>query len=173
MDDIIEYAEAIMGENYTEQLIRQNATSQTKLKRLALIAGLSVMITATFAIPMLFPLTFAYVLFLIYIWKRFNLEFEYIYYNGDIDIDVIKGMIKRKRLFSVNVKTLEVMAPTGHIELQQYNKLKTYDCSTNTGNPTFEMVFMKGERKVKVIFEPKEAIVQGMRMFAPRKVFLK
>lgn len=162
-----------MGENYTEQLIRQNATSQTKLKRLALIAGLSVMITATFAIPMLFPLTFAYVLFLIYIWKRFNLEFEYIYYNGDIDIDVIKGMIKRKRLFSVNVKTLEVMAPTGHIELQQYSKLKTYDCSTYTGNPTFEMVFMKGERKVKVIFEPKEAIVQGMRMFAPRKVFLK
>ena len=162
-----------MGENYTEQLIRQRATSQTKLKRLALIAGFSVMIIATFAIPMLFTFTFAYALFLFYIWKRFDLEFEYIYYNGDIDIDVIKGMIKRKRMFSVNVKTLEVLAPSGHIELQQYSNLKTYDCSSNRGNKTYEMVFMKGERKVKVIFEPKEEILQGMRMFAPRKVFLK
>ena len=162
-----------MGENYTEQLIRQKATSQTKLKRLALIAVFSVLLTATFAIPMMFTLTFAYALFLIYIWKRFNLEFEYIYYNGDIDIDVIKGMIKRKRMFSVNVKTLEVLAPTGHIELEQYQKLKTYDCSSNMGNKTYEMVFMKNDRKVKVIFEPKDEILQCMRMFAPRKVFLK
>ena len=66
-----------MGENYTEQLVRQNATSQTKLKRLALIAVLSVMVTATFAIPMMFTLTFAYVLFLIYIWKRFLLWTDY------------------------------------------------------------------------------------------------
>ena len=73
IDDIIEYAEAIMGENYTEQLIRQKATSQTKLKRLALIAVFSVLLTATFAIPMMFTLTFAYALFLIYIWKRFML----------------------------------------------------------------------------------------------------
>ena len=162
-----------MGENYTEQMVRQNATAQTKVKRLALIAGFSVMITATFAIPMLFPLTFAYALFLIYIWKRFDLEYEYIYYNGDIDIDVIKGKIKRKRMFSVNAKTLEVMAPTGSIELQQFSNLKLYDCSTNTGNKTYEMVFMKGDRKVRVIFEPNESIVQGMRLFAPRKVFLK
>ena len=109
----------------------------------------------------------------VYIWKRFDLEYEYIYYNGDIDIDVIKGKIKRKRMFSVNAKTLEVLAPTGSIELQQFSNLKSYDCSTNTGNQTYEMVFMKGDRKVKVIFEPKESIVQGMRLFAPRKVFLK
>ena len=162
-----------MGDNYTEQLVRQNATSQTKVKRLALIAVLSVMVTATFAIPMLFTLTFAYAIFLIFIWKRFNLEYEYIYYNGDIDIDVIKGMMKRKRMFSVNAKTLEVLAPTGSIELQQYKNVKTYDCSSNTGNKTYEMVFVKSEKTVKVIFEPNESILNGMRMFAPRKVFLK
>ena len=161
-----------MGENYTEQLVRQNATSQTKLKRLSLIAVFMVMLTATFAIPMLFTLTFAYGIFVFYIWKRFNLEYEYIYYNGDVDIDVIKGMMKRKRLFSVNAKTLEVLAPSGSVELQQYSNLKTYDCSTNTGNKTYEMVFTKGEKKVKVIFEPNDTILHGMRMFAPRKVFL-
>ena len=162
-----------MGENYTEQLVRQNATSQTKVKRLALITVLMVMLTATFAIPMLFTLTFFYGLFLIYIWKRFDLEFEYIYYNGDIDIDVIKGMIKRKIMFSVSVKTLEIIAPTGHYELQQYKDLKTYDCSSNTGSKTYEMVFVKDEHKVKVIFEPNDKILQGMRMYAPRKVILK
>lgn len=162
-----------MGENYTEQLVRQNATSQTKLKRLALLAVLSVMVAATFAIPMLFTLTFAYAVFLGYIWKRFNLEFEYCYYHGDIDIDVIKGMAKRKRMFSISAKTLEVLAPTGSIELQQYSKLKAYDCSSNTGSKTYEAVFMKGENKIRVIFEPNDTILNGMRMFAPRKVFLK
>ena len=77
-----------MGENYTEQLVRQNATPQTKVKRLALITVLMVMLAATFAIPMLFTLTFFYGLFLIYIWKRFDLEFEYIYYNGDNNIKI-------------------------------------------------------------------------------------
>ena len=82
-------------------------------------------------------------------------------------------MIKRKRLFSVNVKTLEVLAPTGSVELQQYKNVKAYDCSSNTGNKTYEMVFVKSEKTVKVIFEPNETILNGMRMFAPRKVFLK
>lgn len=161
-----------MGENYTEQLVRQKATSQTKLKRLALIAVFVVMLTATFAIPMLFTLTFAYAIFMGYIWKRFDLEYEYLYFHGDIDIDVIKGMIKRKRVFSVNVKTLEVLAPTGSRELQAYSNLKAYDCSSNTGNKTYEMVFMKDEKKIRVIFEPNDTILQGMRLFAPRKVFL-
>ena len=162
-----------MGENYTEQLVKQKTTMQTRLKRISLVVVFIALLAVTFVHPMLFMLMFAYGVFLVYIWKRFNLEFEYIYYNGEIDIDVIKGMAKRKRLFSVNARTMEVLAPTGSIELQQYQKLKTYDCSTNSGNKTYEAVFSKNDRKIKVVFEPKEDILNGMRMFAPRKVFMK
>ena len=161
-----------MGENYTEQLVRQNATSQTKLKKMALIAGGVVLAAAMLVIPVLLVPTIVYAVIVASNWKRLNLEYEYLYYHGDIDIDVIKGMIKRKRMFSANVKNLEVLAPTGSRELQPYSELKAYDCSSNTGNKTYEMVFMKDDKKIRVIFEPNDTILQGMRMFAPRKVFL-
>ena len=120
-----------------------------------------------------FPLFLGLVALAVVLLKRTSLEYEYLYYAGDIDIDKIIGRQKRKRVLSTNIKDLEVLAPTGSVELQRYQDLKVLDCSTNTGNPTYEMVVMIKGQKTRVKFEPKEQIVDGMRMYDPRKVFKK
>jgi hypothetical protein len=110
---------------------------------------------------------------LIYLWGRWKcVEYEYIYFNGELDIDRILGMEARKRVITISAKEMEVLAPTGSPELRPYQQLKVYDCSSKTENKTYEIVAkLKGEN-VRIIFEPNDIILEGMRFYAPRKVFL-
>ena len=162
-----------MNEFYTEQLVKQKATLSTMIKKSAVVVFVIVMFLVALLISLAaIPLFIGAVALAVFLWKRFNLEFEYLYYNGDLDIDKIMGMQKRKRVFSANVKTMEVIAPSGSFELQQYQNLKKYDCSTNSGNKTYEMVIPHKGQKVRVIFEPNEKILQDLRRWEPRKVIL-
>lgn len=163
-----------MGDSYTEQLVKQKTTMATTLKKIALILGVVICILVAMLVPVLVILPAIGIMVVYFFWKRLSsLEFEYIYYNGDLDIDRIMGMEARKRVFSTNAKEMEVLAPTGSIELQPYQNLKVLDYSTNTGNPTYELVAKVKEQNVRVIFEPNDTILDGMRMYAPRKVFLR
>ncbi len=176
-----------MGENYIEQLVKQNMTGKSILK----IVGLVAMVLVSFIVSMLFPflmiLPVVAIFVAFYFGKRFScVEFEYIYYNGDMDIDRILGKETRKRFISISAKDMEIIAPSGSSALRPYENLKVYDCSTNSGTHTYEIVTKKivtGSKKksnategdaplVRIIFEPNKEILDGMRMFAPRKVLL-
>ena len=45
----------------------------------------------------------------VFLFRRLDLEYEYLYVNGDLDIDKIMGKQKRKRVFSMNVNDLELL----------------------------------------------------------------
>ena len=162
-----------MGDSYTEQLVRQNASSATMLKKVGLIIAIIVCGFIAMFIPFLIILPAFGIMGLVYLWRRWSsVEYEYLYFNGELDIDRIMGMEARKRVISVSAKEMEVLAPTGSIELQPYQNLKVYDCSSKTGNKTYEIVTKLKDQNVRVIFEPNDIILQGMRFYAPRKVFL-
>lgn len=162
-----------MGEYYLEQMVKQKATMSTKIKRAAVGAMVALVLLLCVISLAAIPLFLATVAFAWYLMKRLDYEYEYLYYNGDLDIDKIMGKQKRKRVFEASVKTIDVLAPTGSIELQQFQNLKAYDCSSNSGNKTYEMVLVnKKGQKVRVIFEPSEKILENMRMLEPRKVFI-
>lgn len=161
-----------MNDFYTEQLVKQRATMRTWLKRFGLILVTVALFLAVFVEPLALPFSFIMLMVDAHFFKRFNLEFEYTYFNGDLDIDRIKGEESRKRVFETNMKDVEVIAPTGSIELHPYKRLKTYDYSSNTKNKTYEMITVKKGQKVKIIFEPNQEILEGMKMLAPRKVYM-
>ena len=81
-----------------------------------------------------------------------DLEFEYSYFNGDLDIDKIMAKQSRKRVFSTDMESMIVVAPAGSIELQPYKQLKGIDYSSNTGNgKVYELVTNCNGRKVSVL----------------------
>mgnify|MGYP000149308937 CR=1 FL=1 len=106
--------------------------------------------------------------------RRLNVEYEYLFVNGDLDIDKIMNKAKRKRMFSANVNDLEILAPADSIEVRQYQKAKTYNYSSGSGQAALYalVVSERGEQK-KIIFEPNDTIVEGFYMMAPRKVVRK
>lgn len=162
-----------MNDYYTEQLVKQKTKMSSIMVKAALIAATAVSIFIALMFPLAMILPVIMVVVDVVIFKRFDLEFEYLYVNGDLDIDKIMAKQKRKRVFETNVRDLEVIAPTGSIELQQYQRTKTYDFSSGReGAKTYEMVTASQGQIVKIIFEPNKTILEGMKMLAPRKVFI-
>ena len=162
-----------MSDYYTEQLVKQKAKASSMIAKTALIVVtvLSFFFLLLFPMAMIIPVIMVVVDIVLF--KRFDLEFEYLYVNGDLDIDKIMAKQKRKRVFEMNVRDMEVLAPTGSIELQQYQRTKTYDFSSGVeGARTYEMVTISQGQTVKIIFEPNKTILEGMKMLAPRKVFI-
>lgn len=162
-----------MSDYYTEQLVKQKTKMSSIVAKAALIAGTAVSIFIAFMFPLAMILPVVMIVVDVMLFKRFDLEFEYLYVNGDLDIDKIMAKQKRKRVFETNVRDLEVIAPTGSVELQQYQRTKTYDFSSGREDArTYEMVTTSQGQTVKIIFEPNKTILEGMKMLAPRKVFI-
>ena len=158
-----------MGDSFTEQLVRQKTSTQTMMKKALLIVAFVILIIIAMMIPVLVFLPVLGMMGVWYLWKRWDcVEFEYSYYNGELDIDRIMGREARKRVFSVSAKEMEVLAPTGSDQLRPFQDLKVLDCSSNTGSQTYELVAKVKEQNVRVVFEPNDVILQGMRNYAPR-----
>lgn len=161
-----------MNDCYIEQLVKQKTPFSTIIKKVGLIIATMLVAFIVLLYPILLPLIVVMISLDFFLFKRMDLEYEYIFFNGDLDIDKIMSKESRKKLMVFNIKDMEVLAPSGSVELQQYRNLKTYNYSTRTpGNKTYEMVTVQKGRKIKVIFEPNEDILNGMKMYAPRKVF--
>ena len=161
-----------MGETYIEQLIKQKMTTATlfKIAGLLLAEVASIGVVVLF-IPQFFILPLLVLFGVIFFIKRIScVEFEYIYCNGEVDIDRILGMESRKRFVSIDARKMEILAPVGASALAPYKDLKVYDCSTNTGAHAYEVVTERKGKKVRIIFEPNKEILDGLRLYAPRKV---
>ena len=87
-----------MNEFLTEQLVKRSNTIATTLKKVGLISATVVSVLLGFVHPMLVWVTAILVIVDIFLFKRMNIEFEYVYFNGDLDIDKIMGQEKRKRV---------------------------------------------------------------------------
>ena len=162
-----------MNEFLTEQLVKRRQTTVTTMKKAGLIA-----VTVLSAFLALFHSLLIWVTIILavvdaFLFKRMNLEFEYLYFNGDLDIDKIMNMQSRKRVFSSNIKEMEVIAWSGSVELQQYQRYKILDFSTqNPDDKVYEMVTQFKGEIVRVLFNPNEKILNEMKNMAPRKVFI-
>ncbi|MBE7038107.1 MAG: hypothetical protein E7404_04300 [Ruminococcaceae bacterium] len=101
---------------------------------------------------------------------HFNVEYEYILTNGELDIDKIIAKRKRKRMFSMNVKEFEVLEPV--------EQNKTYanilDCSTRTNSvDVYYAIFSKDNKRQTLIFNPPQKMLENMKQYSPRTIHLK
>ena len=112
-----------------------------------------------------------------YLFGYLNVEYEYIFTNGELDIDCIYQKSRRKRQFSGVVRDFDVMA---HIEDKNHlsdfnsaNETKDYSSGKVKDNTYAFLTTYKGKR-LKVIIEPDEVMVQAFStVITPRKFFKK
>lgn len=162
-----------MNDFYTEQLVKRKATGKTVLAK----AGLCIVTLASVVLVMRVPFTIIVPIALIaldvFLFRSMDVEYEYLYVNGELDIDKIMAKSRRKRIFSTGIEELELLAPTGSSELRLIKADKTHDYSTHVeGHKTYEMIVVQKGQKVKVIFEPNETILKGFKTLDSRKVII-
>lgn len=160
-----------MNDFYTEQLVKKQAGKKDFfVKAILILASVACVVIAPI-LPLGWVVAALMIAATIFLIRRMDIEYEYMFINGDLDIDVIYRKAKRKKVFAVNVSDLVILAPVGSIELKQYQKLKTIDYSSGTGkNRLYGMVVGRNGQQAQIIFEPNQTIVDGFFYQAPRKV---
>lgn len=161
-----------MSDFYTEQLVKRKTPPSTILLKALLI--LVTILSASLVLIIPFGIIVPIILIFVdkFLFESMDVEYEYLFVNGNLDIDKIMAKSRRKRLFSMEISELELIAPKGAPELRQYQGLKSTDLSSMTGDAKqYEMILVQKGGKKKVVFEPNSVIIEGMKMLAPRKVF--
>ncbi len=168
-----------MGDVFKEQLVKKKFNSKDKLMRALIIAGALVIVAASMFIPFLqgflLIIIVAAAFLAYYLLSQQNIEYEYIYTNGELDIDCIFNKSKRKRVFSGNVKDFELMA---HVDNKNQAGsfgacAETKDFSSGVvGKDTFAFSTQYKGKLIKVIFEPNEMLRAAIgTVLTPRKFF--
>ena len=103
-----------------------------------------------------------------------DLEFEYLYVNGELDIDRIASKAKRKRIKSLDLSKMEIMAPlkSHRLDYQNHKNMKVFDFSS--GNPShniYAMIIPDDKEVCKVLIEPDMELIKNIEKSCPRKVF--
>lgn len=101
-----------------------------------------------------------------------SVEYEYLYVDKELQIDRILAQSKRKRMETLDLNELELLAPLRSHELDRYRNdtyKKTDYSSGKEENEQAKYIMIIHNRQI--VFEPTEELVKTIRMFAPRKVF--
>lgn len=105
---------------------------------------------------------------------RSGVEYEYLYFEGDLKFTKIKDKRKRKRKLQLNMDKMIVMAPKGSSYVAEYEKnSEVYKRDFTSGNreaDVYELVFHDEEGTVLVAFEPDEKMLEAMLTRYPRVI---
>ncbi len=166
-----------MNDVFNEQLIARQPNKKDFLKKVGIIiAGVVLILVAmmieaitAFILPIIIIIGFL----VFHFNRRLNLEFEYIFTNGDLDVDKILYKTKRKHVLSVNVKDFITMVPLSNKEYEhevsRYTKF--YDFSSGTINEnTYGVIYEHGKERIKLIIEPNEQLFKAIKAYIPRVI---
>lgn len=163
-----------MSESYVELLVKKKKTPKDSILKGLMIAGIVILVLIGLVIPLVLIAAIALGVLAYFKMPGLDLEFEYLYVNGELDIDKIMSKVKRKRVGSFDIGKAEMVAPVKSHELDYYRQskdLKVVDCSSGEENANVYGMVIKDEKGMKlVLFEPNQEILDDMRRIAPRKV---
>lgn len=102
---------------------------------------------------------------------RLDVEFEYIYLNGEMDVDKIISKSDRERMITFKANTFEHFGKYEE-EKQKADSIpvdRRFDFTSHTGeNEVYYAVFNHKEyKKVLILFEPNEKILSDMVRYVP------
>ena len=166
-----------MGDLYSELLVKKDKTAKDSLLKYGLIV---LTVLAVFAGLIITPLALIIAVALgiacYFVIPKTDVEYEYLFINGDFDIDMIMSKTKRKKVKSFKLSEEDLAAPLDSHRLDYNNgnqNMKVLDFSS--GNPEhkrFGVITRLDGNLCKIILEPDEALAQAMKNSAPSKVFL-
>lgn len=164
-----------MDNYFKEQLVKKEVSGIDMAKKVGIIALALVLVVVSSALLKQFGVIamLAIVYGAYYLLQRTNLEYEYIFTNGDLDIDVIYSKAKRKSALNIKAKDFDIVARMNdkkfEHEFTRFEKVLDFSSGKVKDNTYVAILSHEGKR-TKMIFEPNEKILEGMKMYIPRKL---
>jgi hypothetical protein len=112
---------------------------------------------------------------MIVLFRRLNLEFEYIVTNGEMDVDKIMGRRSRKRMFTVDCRNFDILAPVKPEYRNEYESrsiTSKIDVSGHADAPGrwFAVYNSKDGARTLLIFEPNEKMLEAFKRYIRSKI---
>lgn len=163
----------MINDIFNEQLVKKQRTGSDLAKATGIWGGAVLLsLLLIWFIPYI-----GFMLAVLVFWGAFTLagrtnkEYEYIFTNGDLDIDVIFNQAKRKRLVSIDSKRILAFEKVQNKEQIRQKYQAVMDCSSGTiSDSLYALVYDINHKKTAVLIEPNEAILKGIRTYAPKTV---
>ncbi len=166
-----------MNDSYAEVLVKKQASAMDRLKKTGLIAllALAVLISLFFDFRFLLAVVILGVA-TFFLLPAFDLEYEYLLVNRELDIDKIYSRKKRKQEAQFQLEEMELFAPLNSRRMEHYNSnthLKIRDYSSGAdGAGVYAMIIRDGQEACKVLLEPDEQMLDALSRIFPNKVFM-
>ncbi len=110
---------------------------------------------------------------LLWVYPKLNVDYEYVFVDGQIDFDKITGKSKRKTLLRIDMEQVEIVAPQGSHALDGYTNMqlvnKDFSSNDKSSKPYIIIASVK-DRKYRISFEPSEKMLAMMKQKSPRKI---
>ncbi len=163
-----------MEQLYAETSVKQKTTARVAFLKVILIIAVVALVAVGFLSgkSLLTLLSVAAVVALVWYWPRFNVEWEYVFCDGQIDFDQILGGEKRKTILRIELDDADAIAPYESHKMDGYRHLPVRDFSSlqPEAKPYAIATKMEGkEQKVVILFEPNQKMVGMIQNKFPNK----
>jgi len=166
-----------MSETYVECLVKGKASIGPKILKMLLILisaalGFGVLLLGFGVGPFLLAILAGVAAYFVS-WYC-SVEYEYLYLDKEISVDVIWAQTRRKRVATYSLDRMEILAPVKSYHLDGYKNrnVKVKDYSVGEERQPDLRYVMYYEGGIKVILSPTEEFVKVVKNMAPRKVFM-
>lgn len=169
--------EMTVNDTYTEDLVAVEANQKTMMTKIGIIAlAIILSLGIVLLIPKLLFLIIVVIVLAGFLWQYTKVEYEYTFLSPDFDVDKIFNQNKRKNVFSVSFKDIELVAPYGDQRLERYlggKVAQTLDFSSgNEKHERYSVIISQNGSVTHMIIEPSQKTLQLFKMTAPQKVYL-
>lgn len=168
-----------MGDSYAEVIIKKRMSMMQTFFRVFMVVATVIM--TYFSILNL--QVYGLIIIILFVWLTYlvfrntNLEYEYFFINGQLDVECIYGKKKRKPAKSFNFDKLEVMAPITHQKILAYEHrtdLKDFNYTSGFPDRKIYVAILVGQKGNlgRLYFEPSEKMIKTIYTHSPSKVFM-
>ena len=164
-----------MNEAYVEQLVqRKTPASMGAVKILMIVMAVLSCVAGLIITPLAFLTAIAAVVVAVIVHQNSEIEYEYLFVDRELSVDIIRNKSRRKKLANVEISHLELFAPLSSDRVKGYldKGMKVTDYSSGMEDSTPYAVIYNGKKEMQImIVEGSDELYKCFYNTAPRKVF--
>lgn len=108
-----------------------------------------------------------------FLYPKLNIEYEYVFVDGQIDFDRITGKSRRKTMLRIDLEQVDIVAPINSPALDSYKHVqmekKDYSSLSKDSKP-YVIIARADNKKMRILFEPSEKMLSMIKYKSPRKL---
>lgn len=164
-----------MNESYKELLVKRDIGTKEKTIRFVCVIPTVLLILLTLLTGSFIALIGAIVFGVAdyFAFQCTDIEYEYLYLDKEISVDKIMAKTRRKKITTIDVDKIEIMAPEKSHQLDSYRNREVKVTDLSAGHDLSEKklywVFYEGNQKF--LLNLTDDFVKTIKGVAPRKVF--